>query len=343
VSQRDFYGKEKMHYMASQAVCEHDYDRLHDSHLDLQDRMRHPIAFLAEIMGDVMYLHQALRQPDSKEFVEAVIKEVNGHIDNDHWKLIPCTEVPEGTEVVPSVWAMQRKRELTTGKVAKQKARLNLHGRKQEFGTNYYAIYVPVVTWFAIQFLIVFGILFDWALRQVEFVMAYPQAPIEMDMYMELPTGIHTKHGNSKDHVLKLLANIYGQKQAGRVWNSYLVTKQQEINFKQSLIDDCIFYWDNVIFIVYVDDGIFLGPLDQQLRDIINKLRNLKLSIEDQGHPTDYVGVNIKKLKNGVIELTQRALIDSIISNVALGDSKVKAVPTKVSEVLHAHLDKPPF
>jgi hypothetical protein len=56
-----------------------------------------------------------------------------------------------------------------------------------------------------------------------------------------------------------------------------------------------------------------------------------------------YVGVSIKKLKNGVIELTQQALIDSIISDVALGNSKVKAVPAKVSEILHAHLDKPPF
>ncbi len=142
---------------------------------------------------------------------------------------------------------------------------------------------------------------FSWALCQVNFVMAYPQAPIEMDMYMELPTGIHTKHGNSKDHVLKLLANIYGQKQSGRVWNSHLVTKLREINFKQSLIDNCVFYRDNVILIGYVDDGIFLGPSDQQLRDIINELQNLKLSIEDQGHPADYVGVSIKKLKNGIM------------------------------------------
>ncbi len=34
----------------------------------------------------------------------------------------------------------------------------------------------------AIRLLIVFGILFDWALCQVNFVMAYPQALIEMDM-----------------------------------------------------------------------------------------------------------------------------------------------------------------
>jgi hypothetical protein len=200
---------------------------------------------------------------------------------------------------------MQFKRDLTTGKVTKHKARLNLHGGKQEFGTKYYKTCAPVVTWFAIRLLIVFGILFDWALCQVDFVTAYPQAPIEMNMYMELPTGIHTKHGNSKDHVLKLLANIYRQKQAGCIWNSYLVTKLWEINFMQSLIDNCIFYQDSIIFIVYVSDRIFLGPSDQEPRDIINKLRNLKLSIEDQGHPADYVGVSIKKLKNGVIELTQ--------------------------------------
>jgi hypothetical protein len=81
------------------------------------------------------------------------------------------------------------------GRVTKHKARLNLHGGKQEFGTNYYKTYVPVVTWFAIQLLIVFGILFNWALRQVDFVMAYPQAPIKMDIYMELPTEIHTNTG----------------------------------------------------------------------------------------------------------------------------------------------------
>ncbi len=58
--------------------------------------MHHPIAFLAEMMGNIMYLHQVLRQPqDAREFMEAVIKEVNGHNDNNHWKLIPRTEVPE--------------------------------------------------------------------------------------------------------------------------------------------------------------------------------------------------------------------------------------------------------
>ena len=53
---------------------------------------------------------------------------------------------------------------------------------------NYFVTYAPVVTWFVIRLMIVMGIIFNWALRQVDFVMAYPQAPIETDIYMELPS-----------------------------------------------------------------------------------------------------------------------------------------------------------
>ncbi len=70
---------------------------------------------------------------------------------------------------------------------------------------------------------------------------------------------------------------------------------------------------------------------------------NLELDIEDQDHPADYVGVNIKRIKDSSIGLSQRALIDTIIEDAGLNDSKVKAVPAKVNKHLHAHLDKPPF
>jgi hypothetical protein len=143
------------------------------------------------------------------------VKEVNGHVEIKHWQLIKRKDVPEDAQVIPSVWSMQCKQNLTTNKIIKHKARLNLHGGKQVYGMNYYKMYTPVVTWFAIRHVIIMGIIFCWALRQVDFVMAYPQAPIETDIYMELPQGIKTMTGNSKDHMLKLLKNIYGQKQAG--------------------------------------------------------------------------------------------------------------------------------
>ena len=91
-------------------------------------------------------------------------------------------------------------------------------------------------------------------MRHIDFIQTYTQAPIKHDMYMELPQCIKTKHGNSKDYVLKLLANLYGQKQAGCVWNQYMVKKLHEIGFIQSLVDECVFYQDDIIFIMYVDN-----------------------------------------------------------------------------------------
>jgi hypothetical protein len=271
------------------------------------------------------------------------IREINGHVDIEHWDLVKQDSVPNDAQIVPSVWSLRRKRNLTTNEITKHKARLNLHGGKQVYGMNYYETYAPVVTWFAIRLMIIFGILFQWSLRQVDFIMAYPQAPIEMDIYMELPQGIETAKGDSKDYVLKLLKNIYGQKQAGRVWNEYLVDKMNSIGFKQSLIDDCVFYRGDIIFMMYVDDGIFIGSNDTQLQDVIKELQDLNLKIEDQGHPADYVGVNNSKIKDGSYEFMQRALIDSIIKDFNLTDSKTKTVPAKGALQLHAFKEDPPF
>ncbi len=70
-----------LHHMAHQSTFEKtDEDLFHDTQLELQERMQNLIAFHAEMMGDIKYLQQALRQHDAKEFVQAVVKEINGHI-----------------------------------------------------------------------------------------------------------------------------------------------------------------------------------------------------------------------------------------------------------------------
>ncbi len=110
-----------------------------------------------------------------------------------------------------------------------------------------------------------------------------------------------------------------------------------------SLIDDCVFFCGDIIFMVYVDNGIFLGSNNLQLQEVIKEIQSLGLNIEDQGHLADYVGVNIKKLKDGSYELTQQASIDSITDDIGLKDAKVKPVSAKVSLQLHACKDEPTF
>ena len=62
MSQWDFNGNQGMHYMVSQATTGNtDEDIFHGAHLQLQECMRNPFAFHAEMMGDTMDLLQALK------------------------------------------------------------------------------------------------------------------------------------------------------------------------------------------------------------------------------------------------------------------------------------------
>ena len=65
------------------------------------------------------------------------------------------------------------------------------------------------------------------------------------------------------------------------MWNHHLTAKLLEVGFTQSQIDDCVFYHGDTIFIVYVDDGIFIGDTNNQILAIITQLQDLGLKIED--------------------------------------------------------------
>ncbi len=62
-------------------------------------------------------------------------------------------------------------------------------------------------------------------LKQIDLLMTYPQAHIECNLYVNLPHGISVKGKRSHDYALKLIKNLYGQKQGGKVWNEYLTSK----------------------------------------------------------------------------------------------------------------------
>ena len=56
----------------------------------------------------------------------------------------------------------------------------------------------------------------------MEFVLDYTKYPMNHYLYMNFPKGIKIIQGNGKTQVLKLMKNIYGQKQTGQVCNIYM-------------------------------------------------------------------------------------------------------------------------
>ena len=81
-----------------------------DKEIQIQTWMSDPIAYAASSDPDTMYLNQAMKQPDKRQFILAMVEEMEAHTSNNHWKLILKSQVPPGTKILPSVWAMKRKR-----------------------------------------------------------------------------------------------------------------------------------------------------------------------------------------------------------------------------------------
>lgn len=310
-------------------------------------KMENPLEiFKASSDPDTMYMHEAMREPDHLEFSKAMEKEVKDQMENGNFTVVHKSEVPEGVRILPTVWQMKRKRDIRTRKITKYKARLNIDGSKQEYGVHYTQTYAPVASWMSVKLLLALTALHDWHTTQIDYVLAFPQAPVEKELYMHCPRGFKFGDVESpKDYVLRLNRNVYGQKQAGRVWNQYLTKRLVEkVGFKQSKVDECIFYRGSVIYVLYTDDSILAGPDKAEIDDAIRAIKAAKLDITVEGDIKDFLGVNITK-KNGKITFTQPHLITKILGALGMDNDKVKstATPARCSVLISRHSDSEAF
>lgn len=298
-------------------------------------------AFAASSDPDVSYLHKALKAPDSEEFIKAMDKEVQAHEEGQNWIIVDRDDIPEGKAVGPSVWAMRRKRDIATQTVYKWKARLNFHGGKHQKGIDFWETYAPVASWAAIWLVIMIAVFGVWYTKQLDFVLAFPQAPVETELYMEIPQGYAVK-GDPKKKALKLINNLYGQRQAGRVWNKFLTKGLVSIGFVQSKHDEYIFWRNNVIIVIYTDDTIVTGRLEADVDQAIKDIGSI-FEITHKPKVEDFLGVKIDRdVVTGTVSFTQPHLIDSIIRDLGLNeDSTSRSIPALVSVVIHKHENSP--
>ena len=133
---------------------------------------------------------------------------------------------------------------------------------------------------------------------------------------MEVPAGVTLEDGaNPKDYVLEVNKSIYGGKDSGLQWANHLKAGLQDVGFKQSLVDPCVFFKTGCVFIVYVDDAIMASYNKNEIDKVFNALKD-KYRMTDEGDLTDYLGVNIEHLPGNKLKLTQPHLIDEILEDL---------------------------
>ena len=141
--------------------------------------------------------------------------------------------------------------------------------------------------------------------------------------------------------VLKLIRNIYEQKQGPKVWGDLFHQGLTKAFFKQRQVDPCLYYHPGPTFLDYIDDCLLLSTKDELINQGIKDLCAVEphFNKEDQGTVNNFLGIQVKHKKNGEITLPQPQLIASILSDLHLHKDNVITCKTPCLPTIPLHKD----
>ena len=319
------------------ARVSNEYERVNGLFDDTINNMLHHVK--AFTTGNENFtFNQMLKEDDYRMFFQAMLEEISVHEEREHWTLMNRRDMPSDAKTIMAIWSFKRKR-YPDGSLNKHKARLCAHGGQQTWGQDYWDTYAPVVTWASVRLLLIVAKIHKLESKSIDFVLAFPQANLDVPVYMELPAGVVPADDideNRRRYVLRLNKSLYGLKQAGHNWFEKLRTGLTDRNFVQSQVDKCVFYRDGCIVLTYVDDCILLGHSIQLIDSVINSLQNGEEDFEltDEGSIDKYLGVLFRDIDESSFEMSQPFLARRILEFLSLSENTTKSRNTPVGKPL---------
>ena len=126
------------------------------------------------------------------------------------------------------VWSMKIKRD-PIREIEKWRYQLCGGGHNSIEYVDYCNTYSPVVLWNTVRLMLAVALLNDWHMQSIDFVLAFPQAPVKTDIYTKPPKiPKDFEIPNLPDftkrliYVYKLTKNLYILKDAVNLWYDYL-------------------------------------------------------------------------------------------------------------------------
>jgi len=306
-----------------------------NEHYDGTLNQVHHLSLLTEVSSnEVFTYHQAMKQKDRLAFVEAMEKEVADHESRGHWTIVPRSSLPEGAKAIKAIWSFKRKR-YPDGRLNKHKARLCAHGGMQQWGENYWETYSPVVNMMSVRLLLLIAKIHNLDTKAIDFVLAFPQAELDVDIWMQLPIGFQvdgeTEADSERHYLLKLNKSLYGLKQASFNWYEKLKTGLMDRELVPSKIDPCLYLGKGMIVLTYVDDCIIIGNSMEKINAFVKTMQKgpENFILTDEGEIDKYLGIEITQLDGKRFQMAQPFLIDRIVSFLGLTDNEFDVATNK--------------
>jgi len=162
----------------------HSFPQISSDDILQQITSMNPLSFLAlDNANDTLTRSQMLRAPDKQAFLDAEEVEIQGLFDMNVWKYRRISTLPSTAHLINSVWSYHQKR-TADGHLLKYKACLCANGRQQQYGVNFFDSYAPVITWTTVRLVLLLSVLCNLHCRQVDFTQAFPQADIDVPIFL---------------------------------------------------------------------------------------------------------------------------------------------------------------
>ena len=279
---------------------------------------------LATALGDRRYSHF---------WRHAAVREYSTITDNQTWEVVDRNRSTQ-RNIMRSIWTFKivtDKAEGTTiPRIVKFKARLVADGSSQKFGIDYLFSFAPVIKYESIRILLAIAAKEEYHLHQFDAVGAYLNAPVEEDIYMELPPTVNNiPHAiERKSHVVKLKKSLYGMKQSGRNWYQAIHSQLDFMEFKRNRAEPCVYTHKSrrLILGIYVDDIILLYKTVED-RDWFHTTLTSKYEVEDRGPIKFLLGMEIDQAEDFSVKIRMTKYISQLLEKYGMQDCKGASTP----------------
>ena len=281
-------------------------------------------------------LRQAMASPEAAKWKAATNKEMASIDEMDVWDLVPRSSVPRGQIVIACKWVFKIKTD-EHGAVTVYKARLTPKGFMQREGINVYETFAATGKYKSMRIGLSIAAACDYELDQMDVPVAFQQADLDEEVYMELPEGFR----EGREHlVCKLKKALYGLKQGPRNWWLLISKFLAVMGFKATVSDPCLFFKRSqsgrlLLLFLFVDDmqvGYHLTDLVEW--SALKAQLVQRFNTKDMGASTWILGMRItRNRKARTITLDQELYVTKALQRYGMQQCKMASTPEAVGAV----------
>ena len=287
------------------------------------DEYAQHVAYRVYNIEEPTTLKEATNSQQALQWTEAANVEYESLIENHTWDLV---ELPKDRKPVGCKWIFKAKYK-DDGEIERFKARLVAQGYAQKPGIDFHETFSPVVKHSSIRSLLSYGVNRDMKIHQMDVVTAFLNGNLDEEIYMHQPEGFVQK--GQENLVCRLRKSIYGLKQSPRCWNTVLDSYLQELDFKRSEADQCVYIQNcngkTRIVAVYVDDMIIMTDTDDDMSEIKRKFEE-KFKMKDMGELHYCLGITVQRGDNS-LQLYQKYYLQKVLARFGMLEANAVSTP----------------